>query len=195
MSILSPDAALNKIITEFSKRGWQKSQEIGADLIRRILEAGGSPDARALAASVPVFFLSANRIGRLDLERALQHVLAGVRVEGPTNRCSVVHVHGDQVMSKRIVINNQGQMAANVDSPKGRVRVGRQQQVQVTKAQESALREHLSDPEVHTALALPLSDDEKAHVIGGHLAKVARVSLDVAVDFASKFIAEMIRPK
>ncbi len=98
-------------------------------------------------------------------------------------------------MDKKIEINNQGQIAANIDSPKGRVRINQQQMLRPTPQQENALRQHLNDSEVQEVLALPLPADEKAKKVGGLLAKVAGVGRDAAVDFAAKLIADMVTPR
>lgn len=192
---LNPLDASGRIQDALEARGWRLGTPFPKDLVRQILSAGGVPDPVRLAASVPGAFLTANSITRADVEGALGYALSGVRVVEKAPRSGTTQIFNGnvEIMEKKIEINT-GQFAGNADSPKGRVRVDRQQQVQVTPAEERALREHLDDAEVQEALALHAPADEKKARLAGVLAKVAGVPLDKATDFAAKVVANTTQP-
>jgi len=193
---LNPLAASARIQNEFEGRGWRLATPFPAQLVREILQDGGVPNPAKLVAKVPRVFFSANNVTRSEVHPALARALNGYRVvEAPASGAVTNQFVSGKVeyVDKKIEINT-GQFAGNIDSPNARVRVGRQQQAQMTPADEVALREHLDDPEVQDALALDVPADDKAAKVGGVLAKAANVALDKAMDFAAKVVTNALQP-
>jgi hypothetical protein len=194
---LNPLAASSRIQNEFERRGWRLAEPFPVELVREILRAGGIPNAATLAVKVPHVFLVVNRITPTEVQSALARALNGVRVvDTAAGGMAVTNVYNGKVehVTNNNEINNSGQWVGNVDSPNSSANVERQQQAEMTPADEHALRAHVDDAEVQKVLALDLSLEEKAPLVGSRLAKAANVAKDVAVDFAVKLIAEMVRP-
>jgi len=157
-----------------------------------LLASGRTIDVQRLTKAVPAVFLSDNSIKRADIRAAVTDAFGGVRVIQDT-ATATTNILGDYVMGDKIRITNQGQIVGNIGGRGGRVRVGQQQQAKLGSKADQLLRSHLNAPEVQQALALPVSQEEKAQIAGNRLAKLAKVSIDVSVAFVSKFLAEMAK--
>jgi hypothetical protein len=192
---ISPLAASARINAEFGRRAWRLAEPFPNDLVQRVVQAGGAISAANLAKHVPRVFLTTNGISRADVTEALGRALDGYRVLDGFRDAGLTQVFNTKVeiMEKKNEVNNYGQWAGNVDSPNSQASVERQQQVQITAAEEQSLREHLGDEEVQKVMALDLPAEEKTPILGRRLAQAAGVARDTATSFAAKFLAELVK--
>jgi hypothetical protein len=139
---LNPLAASSRIQNEFERRGWRLAEPFPVELVREILRAGGIPNAATLAVKVPHVFLVVNRITPTEVQSALARALNGVRVvDTAAGGMAVTNVYNGKVehVTNNNEINNSGQWVGNGDSPNSSANVERQQQAEMTPADEHAL--------------------------------------------------------
>ena len=167
---LNPLAASARIQNELEGRGWWLATPFPHRSGASHSAGRGVANPARLAAMVPKSFLIKNGIRRIDVQEALARALHGyVVVDSAAANAHVTNIYSGKVenVAKKIEVNNAGQWVGNVDSPSSTANVERQQQVHVTPEDERALREHVNDPEIQSALALGLPKEQKVQIIVG----------------------------
>lgn len=77
---ISPETAISRLVTEFSRHGWTRETGVAIEVVRRVMRSGGEVDAKRLAAAIPRLFVSANNATRSDVQGAIERAMGNVKV-------------------------------------------------------------------------------------------------------------------
>lgn len=167
----------DRILSEFSRRGWREDGEAAAIVSSLERVPGSAP--KTLAASVPKSFLLNNAVARTELERAIAAALAGVRLLPRL-------AEGSASSPTSISIQNSGTFAGVV----GGGAVGGILQAPVSPDQAAQLTErYRAEPRV----AEIVNSSFPAEVRRQRIQSFLQAGLGIATDVAAKVAANLIR--